>query len=228
MENFEGGRLSVNYFAGSPMIVAGPTKSGKTTFVRKLLEKNRFSEKIHSVLYCYGVDQPDVFKEFEILNLEVRFHQGIPTMDTLKKFQDGNFRVVVLDDLMQQVLKKGQEVQDMFTQLCHHCNMTAIFITQNVLGQGKHARNIALNVHYLVLFAQRRDASQIRYLGKQAFPQDSAYFWQSYEHATSKPFGHLTMDFHPYSPKKLCLRSDTLSDDGCVVYLNKKHLSIVS
>ena len=216
--------ININYQAGSPMIVAGPTKSGKTTFIYELLKKERFTEKIESVLYCFGVDQP-FFREFDLQNID--FHPGLPSRETLKKLHDGKFHVIVLDDLMEQVLNKGQDIQDLFTKLCHHYNFSTIFVTQNVLGQGKHARTITLNAHYLILFAQKRDANQVKCLGQQVFPKDSEFFWEAYENATASLFGHLTIDCHPHTPKELRLRTNTLSDKGCYVYLNKKYLKMI-
>ena len=66
----------VPFQAGSPIMVAGPTASGKTYWTNKLLSNNMFTQPVSSILYCYGVWQ-DYFEEMEIPNLE--FHDGLPS-----------------------------------------------------------------------------------------------------------------------------------------------------
>ena len=44
----------VPFHAGSPIMVAGPTGSGKTYWTTKLLKNEMFTEHVSSVLYCYG------------------------------------------------------------------------------------------------------------------------------------------------------------------------------
>ena len=42
----------VPFQAGSPMMVSGPTGSGKTYWIHKLLTNNMFTQPVSSVLYC--------------------------------------------------------------------------------------------------------------------------------------------------------------------------------
>ena len=66
----------------------------------------------------------------EIPNLEL--HEGLPSLDKVQSLNDGKFHVIVLDDLMEYIVK-SVETQNLFTKYCHHYNITAIFLTQNVL-----------------------------------------------------------------------------------------------
>ena len=72
---------------------------------------------------------------------------------------DGKFHVIVLDDLMEYIVK-SVETQNLFTKYCHHYNITAIFLTQNVFAQGPCSRTISINTHILVIFANKKDESQ--------------------------------------------------------------------
>ena len=45
----------VPFQAGSPIIISGPTGSGKTYWTHKLLSNEMFTESVSSILYCYGV-----------------------------------------------------------------------------------------------------------------------------------------------------------------------------
>ena len=207
----------VPFQAGSPIMVAGPTASGKTYWTNKLLSNNMFTQPVSSILYCYGVWQ-DYFEEMEIPNLE--FHDGLPSIEKVKSLHDGKFHIIVLDDLMEHIVK-SIETQNLFTKFCHHYNITAIFLTQNVFAQGPCSRSISINTHILVLFANKRDESQALNLGKQLYPWASKVFMEAYQDATSKPHGYLGLDCDPKSPRELKLRTNIFPGEQTVCYISK-------
>ena len=93
----------VPFQAGCPIMIAGPTGSGKTFWTNKLLKNQMFTEPVTSVLYCYGVYQT-FYNKMEIPNLEL--HEGLPSFDKVQSLNDGKFHVIVLDDLMEYIVKK--------------------------------------------------------------------------------------------------------------------------
>ena len=50
-------RPVIPFQSGSPIMIAGPTNSGKTVWVNRLLSHDMFTEIPKSILYCYGVFQ---------------------------------------------------------------------------------------------------------------------------------------------------------------------------
>lgn len=208
---------TVPFQAGSPIIISGPTGSGKTVWTRKLLQDNLFTQQVGSVLYCYGVYQP-LFDEFNVNN--IKFEQGVPSRERIESLNDGKFHVVILDDLMEQILKNS-DAQDLFTKYCHHYNISAIFLTQNIFAQGKFARTINLNTHILVMFANKRDESQAVFLGRQLFPFDLKFFLEVYQDATRSSHGYLIIDCDPKSPRELKLRTNIFKGEQCLIYLPK-------
>ena len=186
----------MQFNAGSPIMVAGPTQCGKTQWVYNLLKRNNlFTEPVSSIIYCYGVYQ-QLYDEMKIKVKNIEFHKGIPSEELLQEHSDGKFHVIVLDDLMEHIVR-DVNMQMLFTKFCHHYHFTTIFITQNIFEQGRCARTIALNTHVLVLFANRRDASQIRQLAKQQCPLQPHIFMEAYEDAVSTPYGYLIVDCTP-------------------------------
>ena len=143
----------IPFQAGSPIMIAGPTASGKTYWTHTLLTNDMFTEHVASILYCFGVYQ-SYYDEMKIQNLE--FHEGLPSLEKVQSLNDGQFHVIVLDDLMEYIVK-SVETQNLFTKYCHHYNITAIFLTQNVFAQGPCSRSISINTHILVIFANKRD-----------------------------------------------------------------------
>ena len=81
---------------------------------------------------------------------------------------NGEFHIIVLDDLMEKFIKRI-EMQELFTKYCHHRNMTAIMVSQNVFQKGPNARTISLNTHIHVLFANKKDEAQVSVLAHQLF-----------------------------------------------------------
>ena len=207
----------VPFHVGSPIMVAGPTASGKTYWTHKLLTNQMFTEHVISVLYCYGVYQ-SYYDEMKISNLE--FHEGLPSLEKVQSLNDDQFHVIVLDDLMEYIVK-SVETQNLFTKYCHHYNITAIFLTQNVFAQGPCSRTISINTHILVIFANKRDESQALNLGKQLNPCNSKVFMEAYEDATSVLHGYLVIDCDPKSSRDLKLRTNNFLGEQTVFYLKK-------
>ena len=207
----------IPFQAGSPIMVAGPTASGKTYLTHTLLTNDMFTEHVASILYCFGVYQ-SYYDEMKIPNLE--FHEGLPSLEKVQSLNDGQFHVIVLDDLMEYIVK-SVETQNLFTKYCHHYNITAIFLTQNVFAQGPCSRTISINTHILVIFANKRDESQALNLGKQLYPCNSKVFMEAYEDATSVLHGYLVIDCSPSCPRELKLRTNIFPGQETVCYLKK-------
>ena len=71
----------VPFQAGSPIMVAGPTGSGKTYWTTKLLKNEMFTEHVSSVLYC--LEFIKLFNDqMKIQNLE--FHEGLPSLEKVQ------------------------------------------------------------------------------------------------------------------------------------------------
>ena len=60
-----------------------------------------------------------------------------------------------------------------------------VYIIQKLFQKGKYHRTISLNAHYMVLFKNPRDVSQIYSIAQQMFPRNATYMLQSFVAATS-------------------------------------------
>ena len=190
------------------MLIAGPTNCGKTFWVNRLLMNDMFTQPVSSILYCYGVYQDfyNVMKNNKAIRGPMTFRQGLPSKADIDTIHDGKFHIIVLDDLMEQIVK-SQEMQQLFTKYCHHLNITAIFISQNIFQQGPHARSISLNCHIIVLFSNKRDESQIRTFARQLYPTKWKRFVEVYESNMNFEFSYLVIDCTPSHPRDIKVRS---------------------
>src|SRR3989441_12466631 len=162
--------------------ISGPTGSGKSVFVQRLLKhaKTVIDPSPERILYCYGVYQK-IFSQFE----GVEFNEGLPSLD---EFDGKKHTLVIIDDLMHET---NDVVTKLFTRVSHHTNTSVIFITQNLFHADKETRTITLNAQYLVLFKNVRDKSQIAHLSRQMYPGNSKHMVEAYTDSTSEPYSYL-------------------------------------
>ena len=132
-----------------------------------------------------------------------------PIKKLLKSLKNGKFNIIVLDDLME-IIIKNVDTQNLFTKFCHHYNITTIFITQNIFAQGPYSTSINLNTHIIILFCNKRDETQIHTLGKQLFPGNKQAFIEAYNDATEYQYGYLLIDCDPTSLDVFKLRTNTI------------------
>ena len=81
---------------------------------------------------------------------------------------DKHFHIIVLDDLMEKIIKSA-DMQELFTKYCHHKNITTIMVSQNAFQKGPNAHTISLNTHIHILFANKWDESQVSVFANQLF-----------------------------------------------------------
>lgn len=199
------------------MMVAGPSQCGKTWYLKELLELKsvKMVPPPKRIIYCYKEWQ-EAFNELQDYNPEIEFVQGLP-YELLSSIKDSDAALVILDDLMQECVD-DKTIMDLFTVSSHHRNISPIFLTQNMFCQGKHARSISLNTHYLALFKNPRDRSQIRTLGLQLYPDKLKEFMECFNDSVSNAYGKLIVDLKQDTPEELRLRTTEPYTDETIVY----------
>lgn len=193
-------------------IVAGPTSSGKTVFVFKLIVNvnEMIVPQPEKILYCYSEYQP-IFNQYP----QVTFHEGLPDKDGF----DGQHRtLLIIDDLMSE---SNDSVANIFTKYSHHRNISVLFITQNLFFNSKYSRTMSLNSHYIIMFKNPRDTMQIATLARQMYPGKSKFLVEAFKDATSKPFGYLLLDLKPDTEEKYRVRTNVFPDEVQYVYIAK-------
>ena len=170
-----------------------------------------FSTKPTKVLYCYAIWQP-LFQDMK----DIQFHEGLATSDEVEAFADGSHVLIILDDLMDSVIQDVQ-MQRLFTLGSHHKNITVFFINQNLFCQGKCARTISLNCHYVILFKNPRDVHQIQLFGRQIGMPHTLV--EAYQDCMNEPYAYLIVDLSPHSQSSYKLVTHIFSDEDTVAYI---------
>ncbi len=201
--------------------VSGCTGSGKTWLVYRLLKNlNKMFDgpPPARILFCYGIYQ-DLFEEMDREIDSLTFHQGLPTESDIDSLTEGvTHSMVILDDMMDQIVK-NDEIELLFTRGAHHRGITVLYINQNMFNQGKNARNINLNTHYMILLRSPRQTSQIHHLGQQILPKRSKAVLESYEDCMKKQFGYLLINLSPHANKEEMLMTRIFPDEDPIVYI---------
>jgi hypothetical protein len=177
----------------------------------------------------YGEWQPayDKIKEIGVkLHVQVQFVRN-PDSEQLAQlyntFKPGLRTLLIIDDQMAygRIRKDGggglTSDQTLCTRFASPRFAINLYIVQNLLNQPREMRNVSLNSHYLVLFKNTRDKTQIRTLGQQMYPRDPHFLVAAFEDATRKPYGYLVLDLHPAVDDQYRVRSN-LFDHHTIIY----------
>lgn len=203
----------IHFYHPFTTIVAGPSGCGKTNFVTNFLNHSNevCNVVFDEIIWCYDEMQP-------LYNLEnVNYNQGIPD---ISMFDGKKPKLLILDDLMRE---SDGRIVDIFTKGSHHRNLSLFYITQNIFHQGKGQRDISLNTSYIVYFKNPRDKTQIRYLSRQVYPENSKFVDEAYKDATAKAHGYLMIDLKQTTDDMCRFKTKIFPFDGhCTVYIPKK------
>ena len=194
------------------MLVSGPSKSGKTTFISNVMKvmDDMFHNKPKHIILYYANIQPLYNELFEskLINEMINFNDTEPTYEDIfnkvEPYKNDNGSLIIFDDTLSDI-KPGFE--KVFQVLGHHTNCSLIYIAQNLFYDNKTYRNVTHQLDYIILMRNQRNASQIKTLAGQLCPGNPKYIIESYRAATQVPFSYLFIDCGANSAKELRLRS---------------------
>lgn len=190
-------------------IVAGPTGSGKSSWIKQLLKnKHKIIPTPDAIYWCYSEWQP-LYETITDAQVNILFIEGLIDVDRLDTKLNN---LIIIDDLMDE---KDESVTNLFTKTSHHRNISVLYITQNIFEQHKDSRLISLNAQYMVAFKNPRDPSQINHLAKQMYPGNSRYMLDAFLKSTKQPHGYLFIDLRQETQDKHRLRTSVFGRPGC-------------
>ena len=192
----------VRFKTKSTITISGPSQSGKSTLVEKIVKSKDFifTEPIKTVQwFCAFIPKE------RIPNVE--YSISIPTSHDIKSNS-----LVIIDDYMSEVANSS-EFTNLLTKGVHHLPFTLIYITQNIFQKGSDSKTRRLNTNYLILFKNPHDKLQIDYLGRQMFPRDKDFLASVFDHVTvTEPYSYILIDCHQSTPDEIRVRSNIIDD----------------
>lgn len=200
------------------MIIAGPSNSGKTTYVHQLLlnSDRLIDHTFDYVLWFYGQKIPN---NLEIKNINIQYIDGIP--ENIDNFINPEKNgLAIFDDLMEEC-ENNKIIANFFTKRSHHENVSIIFITQNFFSHGKERKTFTKNATYFVIFNSPLDQTISHSLAHKIMPKQKKVFQDIFNEATKTPYSYLFIDGHQQTPKKAMLRSNMFNEVQNVYYPTK-------
>ena len=194
--------MDIWFTLGNSLIICGRSNSGKTTWVKKLIEHRDvlFKEKIQKIYWFYSTWQ----KEYENLKNDVIFKNGIDDDEIQNNNMEAN-SMLVLDDLVME-MENNHSITALFTKYMHHKSLFLIYVSQNFYHQSREAHMRHLNSHFIVFFKNPWDKTQLSILARQMFPGRSSHeFSIMFEKVTEKPHGYLLIDLRQEMPAEIHL-----------------------
>lgn len=202
------------------MLIAGPTSCGKSVLVFKIIEnvQELITPTTDNITYCYSQWQ----EGFEKLKSKVTFHEGLMSREDLfsSNRDTSQHMLLIIDDLLDP--EYAPLVRDLFIKGSHHLNMSVVFITQNLFIPNKDYRTLSLNAHYVIVFKNPRDMSQIRHLGQQAFPSYPGFLTLVYNNETQEKHSYIVVDFKQGTPDNLRVRNSVTTPWNTLVFIPEK------
>ena len=203
-------------------LVAGPTMSGKSRFIYKLLQNQAhiFDKQFVKIYYCYAIDQP-LFMDMKKNMPKIVFYQGIPDMTLITSWSKEGSVMLVFDDFQEQI-SNSKEASDLLLAGTHHLGVSSIIVYQNLYPKNKYARNIALNTQVYLMLKNRRNMDQLSTFGRQILPGKCPAFNAICVDAFDK-YGYLMVVTDPrLQHTDLMLRTNIFPEDGpTIVYTCK-------
>ncbi len=198
-------------------ILSGPTGCGKTHFARQLIKyaADLITPPPEHILWIYDNDDPESTAGIP------KYVELTKDVDSINLLSADKRHLVIVDDKMMDD-ETAEKMEQLFTRGSHHRNLSVVYIIQNLFNKHKRHRTISVNTHYLVIFKNPRDRTQIEVLARQTHPGNSKFVLESYNKATAKPYGYLLLDLHQKTDDAIRLRTDIFDYPQVVFIPNNK------
>ena len=148
------------------MIISRPSQSGKTYFVMQMIKDKQIVPYPDEVYLFYAVYQTQ-FDDLKGQGVITHSFKGIEgALSLLEESDKQKSKLFIFDDLQTEV-RNSHEFSSLFKYGTHHMNASAILIWQNMYPQGSQACDLALNVHYNVVFNNPMTTGQFKRFAQQ-------------------------------------------------------------
>ena len=192
------------------ILIFGPSYSGKSTLVSKLLDNQlqAFDLTFDRIIYCSdGSSLNTKENQLPIENYEYFDKNLFESLDSKQN------NCIILDDFMHRASNDVQ-ISELFTKRSHHQNVTIIFLLQNLFPKSKYMSDIKRNANYIILMSNPADEKSIKLFSSYLDPSNPNFIHNAYIDSTkNKPFSYLLVDLHQQQSNEVRIRTN-LTFDG--------------
>ena len=204
---------------GTAFMLAGPSSCGKSTFVKNLITHrnamfNRHIENVYIVcanvqsIYENLVQSGDVKEIYR----QMPSKNEIIEIAEIGKKQGGT--ILILDDILSEISKSNTVIQEIFTEIAHHYDLTVVLCVQNLFFQNPIFRTTSLNTKYIAVFKNPRDTKQINVIAQRCHAKNPKLITDAYYDATKMAYGYLFLDFTQETDDFLRVRTNIFPNEN--------------
>ena len=210
------GPFNLQFVENFKLSIFGPSRSGKTTFVRDILInlEDITRNKIEKVYYIFSKWQ-NTLKELKKDGLVDTFIEGHSDIESeLNELQKPNEKSLVIFDDQARDKKITKFASKLFSIQARHSNMSVIWISQSVFD-GDAVKNIRMNSDYITLFKCPQDCLHVSNLSIRMTA--STIIRDIYQYVTNNdPYSYIFIDVTQESVAKIKYRSHLFQKKGLI------------
>lgn len=212
--------MTFQFSVPTSIIVQGPSFSGKTSLLIKLIKNQReiFDKSFSRIVYCYAIWSDELADQLsDVKNLE--FHKGLPfdLVQTIEEKKDNDNILFVVDDLqIESSTKKGAELmQSLFIRM-RHLNISVIYTVHNLYQDSKFSLIIRRNAQAIIVLNATNSQQVMKKLSCQIFDGDKCstflpLAFQTLKKLTNYPY--IVLNIRPGISKDLTVISNIFPDE---------------
>ena len=210
-------RLKENF----KMFISGPSRSGKTVFIKDLLKNlNIFSKQPpQKTVIVYQVFQ-DIYRS---MNVDFLLEDCSNITEKIFEISNGISTLVIFDDFLKS--NALADVANLFIVDGRHRNLSMAFIGQNIFVNDDNFRLISQNCDYYVLFKNPRNIQQVRTLATQM--SSKMELLTHYMRATKNPFSYLFINLTQECKQQVKYLSHLFNQEHVVKSYGNKYEDLV-
>lgn len=158
------------------MLIGGPTKSGKTTLLMRLLRERgqMFSHPFEKIYWFYKMENSirQARQEFP----EINYVEGHVSNKFVEGLDIDSHKMLIMDDMQELVAnsKSLEALMNIFTRDSHHKNLTVIFLVQDLFMKNMH--KVARQCENVIAMSNGSSGSNIMNMGRRQFGPGTAPF----------------------------------------------------
>ena len=169
------------------MMVVEPSMSGKSYFVKELLERDHIEYEDHrkrsKIHWFYGQYQ-NMFKDMKrSLGYDIYFREGFPTFQFDLSVIDPKYNNIIVSDDLMDLAVDSPIISKLFTQVRHR-SASVILLLQNVFPKGKHNTSISRNAQYMAFVRCPAERRQIGIMAEGIFDKQKPLFMEIHNEIT--------------------------------------------